>query len=170
MALATTACNHLLHQGRFWSQKRSPEKREPIFPPLISPGMDKQSFENLKPPIALVVDDEPLVLMDTADMISEEGYGVIEATSAAEAYEILLQFPSVELVLTDVQTGGAIDGLELAREVSRRWPQICVVVASGAMRPRSGDLPAGAVFLAKPLSSSLVHQVIKEHCQPAGEM
>lgn len=71
-----------------------------------------------------------------------------------------------ELVFTDVQTGGPIDGLELAREVSRRWPHICVVVASGATCPRPGDLPDEAVFLRKPISAALEHKVILERCRP----
>jgi CheY-like chemotaxis protein len=41
--------------------------------------MDDAEFEKLARPIALVVDDEPLILMDTADMISDEGYAVLEA-------------------------------------------------------------------------------------------
>jgi CheY-like chemotaxis protein len=116
-------------------------------------------------PTALVVDDEPLILMDMADIISDEGYWVTEAASAEQAYQILVVHPEFELVVTDVQTGGPINGLELAREVARRWPHICVVVASGATRPGPGDLPEKAVFLAKPLSGSVLHKVIKEHCR-----
>jgi len=127
--------------------------------------MDKQPFEHPTRPAALVVDDEPLILMDIADIISDEGYGVTEAASAEEAYQILVEHSDFELVFTDVQTGGPIDGLKLVREVSRRWPHICVVVASGATRPRPGDLPDEAVFLRKPISAALVHKVILERCR-----
>ncbi|MBP2460486.1 CheY-like chemotaxis protein [Rhizobium sp. PvP014] len=47
--------------------------------------MKTSEFAKLSEPIALVVDDEPLVLMDTADIISEEGYAVVEARTADEA-------------------------------------------------------------------------------------
>lgn len=40
-------------------------------------------------PVALVVDDEPLIRMDIADMVTEEGYEVIEAGSADEALTLL---------------------------------------------------------------------------------
>ena len=127
-------------------------------------GMQKEKSAQLKQPIALVVDDEPLILMDTADMISDEGYVVVEVTSAEEAYTFLLEHPGLQLLFTDIQTGGSIDGLQLAREVAKRWPEICVIVASGAVRPRPSDLPDGVVFLTKPLSSTLVHETIKSHC------
>jgi CheY-like chemotaxis protein len=97
--------------------------------------MDAQKFSELRRPIALVVDDEPLILMDTADMVSDEGYAVIEVTTAQKAYEFLQEHPSLQLLFTDVQTPGEIDGFELARKVASQWPDICVVVASGAAKP-----------------------------------
>lgn len=41
--------------------------------------MKTAEFEQLVKPIALIVDDEPLILLDTADMISDEGYSVVES-------------------------------------------------------------------------------------------
>lgn len=126
--------------------------------------MTQEEFSQLKPPVALVVDDEALILMDTADMISDEGYAVIQATTAEAAFAFLVEHPDLQLLFTDVQTGGAIDGLQLAREVAKRWPQICVVIVSGAVRPLPSELPDGVVFLAKPLSVARVHETIKQHC------
>jgi DNA-binding NtrC family response regulator len=116
------------------------------------------------PPIALVVDDEPLIRIDTADMVAHEGFDVIEARTADEAYRVLQDHPSLQLVITDIQTGGAMNGCDLAWEVKRRWPHICVVVASGAVRPVDGDLPPSAIFVAKPISPDVVHEAIEEYC------
>jgi CheY-like chemotaxis protein len=127
--------------------------------------MQESDFAKLHPPIALVVDDEPLILMDTADMIAEEGFAVVEARTADEAFEFLKRHPTLELLFTDVQTPGDMDGFELARRVIARWPKICVIMASGAARPKAEDLPPGAFFIPKPLSAELVHQVIKSHCE-----
>lgn len=131
--------------------------------------MNTQEFAKLPEPIALVVDDEPLILMDTADMVAEEGYSVVEASTAQEAFEFLEKLSSLQLLLTDVQTPGKIDGFELARTVAGRWPHIKVVVASGAATPREGDMPEGAVFISKPLTKELVHEVINEHEQRRDE-
>jgi DNA-binding NtrC family response regulator len=115
-------------------------------------------------PVALVVDDEPLIRMDTADMVADEGFAVVEARTAEEAFRYLENHQSLKLVVTDIETGGSMNGCQLAWEVSRRWPTICVVVASGAVRPANGDLPPSAIFVAKPISADVVHEAIEEYC------
>jgi CheY-like chemotaxis protein len=126
--------------------------------------METQPNHQPSPPVALVVDDEPLIRMDTADMVADEGYAVIEARTADEAFHFLEDHHSLQLVVTDIQTGGPMNGCELAWEVKRRWPHICVVVASGAVRPNEGDLPPSAIFIAKPISADVVHEAIEEYC------
>lgn len=115
-------------------------------------------------PIALVVDDEPVLRMDTADMVADEGFEVIEARTVDAAFEFLAEHPSLKLVLTDVETPGSMNGFDLAWQVAKPWPHICVVVASGAKRPDDGALPPSAIFVAKPLSSDVVHEAIEEYC------
>jgi CheY-like chemotaxis protein len=44
-----------------------------------------QEQHTTPPPVALIVDDEPLIRMDTADMVSDESLDVIEARTADEA-------------------------------------------------------------------------------------
>lgn len=127
-------------------------------------AMETSEFKKLAEPIALVVDDEPLILMDTSDMISDEGYAVVEATTADEAYEFLDRHSSLQLLFTDVQMPGDLDGFDLARAVADRWPHICVVIASGAAVPGPGDIPANATFISKPFTAELVHQLLKTHC------
>ncbi|TNM60268.1 response regulator [Aliirhizobium smilacinae] len=113
-------------------------------------------------PIALVVDDEPLILMDTADIVASAGYHVIEARSADEAFELLAKYRSVKLLMTDVQMPGTMDGLALARYVGEHWPEVHVVVASGAVTPKDDELPHGARFLGKPLNQALVLETLQE--------
>ncbi|WP_426130444.1 response regulator [Pararhizobium sp. PWRC1-1] len=125
--------------------------------------MKNAEFAKLEEPIALVVDDEPLILMDTADMLSDEGFAVVEASNADQAYEFLDTHSSLQLLFTDVQMPGNLDGFGLARVVAERWPHICVVIASGAAVPGPGDLPGNALFISKPFTAELVHQVLKEH-------
>lgn len=124
--------------------------------------MTRDQFKNLPEPVALVVDDEPLILMDTADIVADAGFYVLEAHTVDEAYEFLAQHHSLKLLFTDVQTPGDMDGLELARKVCERWPDIRVIVASGAVRPEEGSLPDNARFIAKPISARLVHDTLKE--------
>jgi CheY-like chemotaxis protein len=130
--------------------------------------MEKSVFEALPKPVALVVDDEPLLLMDTSEIISDAGFHVIEATTADQAFAFFEEHNSLKLLFTDVQTPGKLDGYELARAVEKRWPHICVVVTSGAVLPPPGALPENARFIAKPLSVSLVHDTLIRFCGPSG--
>jgi len=59
---------------------------------------------------------------------------------------------------------GEMDGFDLARVVAKRWPYICVVIASGAAVPGPGDIPDNATFISKPFTAELVHEVLKKHC------
>lgn len=116
------------------------------------------------PPLALVVDDEPVLRMDVADMVEDEGYQVVEARTVDAAYSFLAQYPSLRLLVTDIETPGTMDGCQLAWEVSKRWPHICVVVASSIRRPADGELPPSAIYVAKPLTADVVHEAIEEYC------
>jgi CheY-like chemotaxis protein len=126
--------------------------------------MNAEEFNSLPVPVALIVDDEPLIRMDTADIVSDAGFHVLEAKTADEAYEFLKQHNSLKLLFTDVQMPGDMDGIELARYVGEHWPQISVIVASGAVRPAEGVLPHNARFIPKPISAQLVHDALVEIC------
>jgi DNA-binding NtrC family response regulator len=115
-----------------------------------------------KPPIALVVDDEPLIRMDAGDILSEAGFHVVEARNADEAYALLDEHMSLRLLFTDVQMPGELDGFALARRVAEGWPHVCVIVASGAIGPGPHDLPPGAQFINKPFTPDLVLESVQK--------
>jgi CheY-like chemotaxis protein len=102
-------------------------------------------------PAVLVVDDEPWQRMMLSDAFSDAGYDVVEAANAAEALAALQARRDIGIVVTDIQMPGSMDGLRLARYVRDAYPPIALIVASGAVRPESRDLPADAIFLAKPI-------------------
>lgn len=79
---------------------------------------------------ALLVDDEELVRMSTADMLSDLGYKVIDTSSAEEALQLLEKGLAPDLVVTDHLMPG-MTGADLAREVRTRHPHIGVLLVSG---------------------------------------
>ncbi len=87
----------------------------------------------------LVVEDDSLILMNTADMLMQAGLLVIEAESAEEAI-IALQTSSVDVLVTDVNLPGA-SGIALARDARKLHPAIGVVFATGdsALAPELPD-------------------------------
>jgi two-component system, response regulator PdtaR len=100
--------------------------------------------------IVLVVEDEALVRMNSADMIRDLGFEVIEATDADHAVCLLESNPDIRIVFTDIQMPGSMDGLRLAAVVRDRWPPIALLITSGQLHPPSTDLPEGARFIPKP--------------------
>ena len=78
----------------------------------------------------LLVDDDELVRMTTADMLADLGFAVIEAASAEAALQILEAGPPIDVVITDHLMPG-MTGVELARVVNQRRPVVPVVIISG---------------------------------------
>ncbi len=110
--------------------------------------------------LVLVVEDEALIRMSSADAIRDLGFEVLEAADAAHAVSLLESVPGITVVFTDIQMPGSMDGLLLAAVVRDRWPPIALLVTSGKLCPGSSDMPAGARFISKPyLPSELKQQL-----------
>ncbi|MFB2551373.1 response regulator [Ensifer soli] len=98
----------------------------------------------------LVVEDEPLILMATVDMLADLGHPAYEAGSAEDALA-LLETESIDLLLTDAGLPG-MSGTVLARTVRDRWPSIAIVFASGDDRARLASGIDDAFQLSKPFT------------------
>lgn len=98
----------------------------------------------------LVVEDEPLMRAMAADIFTNAGYRVHEASNAAAALTILQDRGDIGTVFTNIEMPGEMNGVGLARTICRRWPRIRVLVTSGRGFPEDCALPAGTGFIAKP--------------------
>src|SRR5437870_1162727 len=94
-------------------------------------SLARQLDADLDRPTVLVVEDEVLVRLMIADELRRQGLDVVEACTADEAISVLQSSVKVNLLLTDIQMPGQLDGLALAALVHRGFPRIKVVVASG---------------------------------------
>lgn len=115
-----------------------------------------------KNPVVLIVEDEPLVRELEADILIGAGFRLIESKTADEAFEILRRGAEVQVVFTDVDMPGSIDGFEFARLVHQGWPEVAIVVSSGKMRPGPADLPQNAIFVPKPYRPAQLVEKIRE--------
>ena len=110
----------------------------------------------------LVVDDEVLIRMPVADYLREKGFRVIEASNAAEAQAVFEAQEPIEVVFSDVNMPGDLNGLGLARWVRAHHPDVKIILASGvttaaALLPGDVDAP----MLGKPYSYDQLAQQIK---------
>ena len=78
----------------------------------------------------LVVEDEVLVRITTAEELRLAGSTVVEAASGAEALKVLQASVHIDLLFTDVHMPGTIDGLALAAQARRLFPSLKVMVTS----------------------------------------
>jgi CheY-like chemotaxis protein len=100
-------------------------------------------------PIALVVEGDLALRKAAADLIEEADVESAEASTAEEALAILqAQAADVRLIFTDFHLAGRLDGIDLARVASVRWPWIRVLVSSG--NAPITDLPRNVALLPKP--------------------
>ena len=86
----------------------------------------------------LVVDDDHLVLMNTAAMLEDLGYDVIEATSGEQALRMLRRDRQIDLVITDQLMPG-MTGTQLLEAVKAEWPHMPAILATGY-----AELPPGS--------------------------
>jgi CheY-like chemotaxis protein len=113
------------------------------------------------PPVVLVVDDEPLVRMTAADELDEAGFQVLEAANADEALDMLEECADeVQVLFTDVNMPGSMDGMDLAEQVHRRWPHVLLLISSGYARPHPDEIPDHGHFVPKPyIGATLVRHI-----------
>jgi two-component system, response regulator PdtaR len=98
--------------------------------------------------VVLVVEDDPLILLDAVSFLERAGITVLSEGTAAKALEVLESRQDIGLVFTDIDMPGRMDGLLLARNIQSRWPHIALILTSGQMSRI--PVPAGAMFIPKP--------------------
>ncbi|MBB3349663.1 response regulator [Sphingomonas sp. BK069] len=114
-------------------------------------------------PYAIVVDDDPLILMDVCGILEDAGFRTHEADHGDAAILMLPKFAhTITLLFSDVDMPGDTDGFALARHVAETYPWIEIVIASGRLRPEDGDMPEKATFLSKPFSATTVHGHLRQ--------
>lgn len=111
----------------------------------------------------LVVEDDVLVRFSVADYLRGCGYKVLEAGSAAEAITVLNTDMDVDLVFSDIQMPGEIDGFGLARWIRQNRPSVKVMLTSGYAKAAeiAADLCDGGPLMSKPYDEQLVVDRIK---------
>jgi len=87
----------------------------------------------------LVVEDDVLVSELAAGMLNELGFEAVVTHSAKEALERLSGERRPTLIFTDVVMPGGISGIELARKVRDRFPELPILLTTGYSEQVTGS-------------------------------
>jgi two-component system, NtrC family, response regulator AtoC len=107
----------------------------------------------MKPPLILIIDDEPLMRLSITDALKAVGYEVRAAASGHEGMA-LLNKESFDVVITDLRLPGA-DGLTLLQACKQRSPrtEVIVITAHGSVDSAVEAMKLGAYdYITKPFS------------------
>jgi CheY-like chemotaxis protein len=78
----------------------------------------------------LLVDDDVLVSMNTANMLMDLGHDVVEAQSGLQAMHLLEAQGPFEVVVTDYAMPG-MNGLDFAAKAKSKFPELLIILATG---------------------------------------
>jgi PAS domain S-box-containing protein len=118
---------------------------------------NEKTFKNAT---VLLVEDDDLIRITTTEILSDIGWKVKEASTAQEALKIL-EKESVDILLTDVGLPG-VSGLQLARDVYARRPDLRLVLATGDSGVKSEAARLGAIFVVKPYTPASLRQGLEQ--------
>ncbi len=98
----------------------------------------------------LLVDDDDSVAAAVEAMLEELGYGVVRAADARSALTALDHDHGFDIVLSDMVMPGEMGGIDLAREIGRRYQHLPVVLSTGYSDAAAIALRERVRLLAKP--------------------
>ena len=110
-------------------------------------------------PVVLIVENDVLLRLVTASNLRDAGFEVIEAANPAEALRILARIP-VDVLFSDIDMPGNMDGLALAQWVHRSQADTRIILTSGAAKA-PGDVEEYASFLPKPYAEKDVERLLR---------
>jgi len=112
-------------------------------------------------PLVLIVEDEAMIRMLAVDAFLDAGFQVLEADCAAEALVVSSGDARIQLLFTDVNMPGEMNGIDLAEHLKRLMPKIQLIITSALPVLRPVDhLPA--LFVAKPYHAEEVCSTARE--------
>ena len=117
-------------------------------------------------PSILVLEDDEIIRSLMVDVLEDFGALVTSFPSADEGMIYLERGDDpVDLIVSDIQMPGLLNGYDLSRVVAHRWPSLPVVLTSGntAMAEQLGSTVR---FLPKPWSTERLLDCVQQALGP----
>jgi CheY-like chemotaxis protein len=103
----------------------------------------------------LVVEDEVLISEMVSDVLLDQGFDVHVVSSGDEALRFIASGCQIDLLFTDINIDGEIDGEALAQRARELRPNLPIVFASGRMSVLDHlKATPGATCLPKPYNAA----------------
>lgn len=113
------------------------------------------------PPIVLVIEDDPILMMTLVEFVEEAGCEAVEVTSVEEAIDILETRTDIRTVFSDLDMRGSTAGLKLAMAIRDRWPPIEILMVSSLPHAEE-NLPARGILVGKPFDQRRIVAAIQK--------
>ena len=103
----------------------------------------------------LMVEDEPMITEMISQILGEYGFNVHTVADGESALRYLEDGPEVDVLFTDINLEGQMDGAVLARHARERRPELPIVYCSGRYSQSAiTPLMSRSLFLKKPYDPS----------------
>jgi CheY-like chemotaxis protein len=110
------------------------------------------------------VEDNADVAAGVAAVLETFGCGVRHESTADQAFEVLNGGERFELVLSDIQMPGKLNGIDLAEKVRSAWPSQKIALMTGYADELERARRLGVAILAKPFNIDELHALVA--CEP----
>ena len=111
--------------------------------------------------LVLVVEDDPLLILESCEALRRHGFEVVGVNSAAAALIVMGEHPRLLAMVTDVDLGVGCDGFGLARRARASNARLPVVFVSGmaSARQMAADVERSE-FIDKPFHPSEIVEAL----------
>jgi len=114
----------------------------------------------------LLVDDNADVADVKAMILREYGYQVKLATDAEQALSMVSDGEPTDIVVSDIVMPGKLNGVDLARVLRKRFPELPVLLTTGYSAEAGNASQEGFTILPKPYRPEVLHRVIRDLLRP----
>jgi CheY-like chemotaxis protein len=114
----------------------------------------------------LLVEDDREVAALTSEMLDSIGYEVTHVASPAAALGALANGRRFDVVFSDVMMPGGMSGVDLAREIKRRRPEMPIILATGYIEAARDAVAEGLEVLSKPYQIEALARSLRELLAP----
>jgi DNA-binding response OmpR family regulator len=112
--------------------------------------------------VVLIAEDDTAVRTLAAFCLQEEHFSVLQACDGEEALRLARSHDNLDLLLTDVEMGDGLNGIELGLRILAERPGVLVLVMSGFPDNEHVAAKNGMPFFAKPFTPNGLRERVRE--------